>query len=347
MQYRQLANTGFNISTCCLGTMTWGEQNTEAEAHRQLAYALDRGVNFIDTAEMYPVPPTAQTYTRTESYIGTWFAAAGTRDKVVLATKIAGPSRGGMDYLRGGKSRFDRTNLRAAVEGSLRRLQTDRIDLYQLHWPDRQTNTFGRLGFDAPRDEQATPIEETVAALDELIREGKILSYGLSNETPWGAARFLGLAEYRGLPKPVSIQNAYHLMNRVFEIGLAEFAYRDGLGLLAYSPLAMGLLTGKYYRGARPEGARITRYTRFSRYAGDLVQSAADAYVDLARRHGLDPAQMALAFVAAQPFVTATIIGATSMAQLEADIDAFDLILAPEIVAEINAIHQRIPNPAP
>ena len=347
MQYRPLANTGFQVSTCCLGTMTWGEQNTEAEAHRQLAYALDRGVNFIDTAEMYPVPPSAKTYALTESYIGSWFAAVGTRDKIVLATKIAGPSRGGMDYLRDGKSRFDRANLRAAVEGSLKRLRTDRIDLYQLHWPDRQTNTFGKLGFGTPTDEQATPIVETVEALAELIREGKILSYGLSNETPWGAAQFLSLAEYRGSPKPVSIQNAYNLMNRVFEIGLAEFAHRDGLGLLAYSPLAMGLLTGKYHGGARPAGARITVFTRFSRYAGGLVQTAADAYVDLARKHGLDPAQMALAFIAAQPFVTATIIGATSLTQLKADIDAFDLALSPEIIQEINTIHQRIPNPAP
>ncbi len=347
MHYRQLADTGFKVSACCLGTMTWGEQNTEAEAHQQLSYALDRGVNFIDTAEMYPVPPTAKTYTLTESYIGSWFAAAGTRDQVVLATKIAGPSRGGMDYLRNGKSRFDRANLRAAVEGSLKRLRTDRIDLYQLHWPDRQTNTFGRLGFDTPTDEQSTPIAETVDALAELIREGKILSYGLSNETPWGAAQFLGLAAHRGTTKPASIQNAYNLLNRVFEIGLAEFAHLDGLGLLAYSPLAMGFLTGKYYRGARPAGARITVFTRFSRYAGDLVQTAADAYVELARKHGLDPAQMALAFIAAQPFVTATIIGATSLAQLKADIDAFDLTLSPEIIKEINAIHQRIPNPAP
>ena len=347
MHYRILGNTGFKISACCLGTMTWGEQNTEAEAHQQLSYALDRGVNFIDTAEMYPVPPTAKTYTLTESYIGSWFAAAGTRDKVVLATKIAGPSRGGMDYLRNGKNHFDRTNLRAAVEGSLKRLRTDRIDLYQLHWPDRQTNTFGKLGFDTPSEEYSTPIAETVEALGELIREGKILSYGLSNETPWGVSQFLGLAEYRGAPRPVSIQNAYHLMNRIFEIGLSEFSHRDGLGLLAYSPLAMGLLTGKYYGGRRPPGARITVFTRFSRYAGDLVQTAADAYVDLARKHGLDPAQMALAFVAAQPFVTSTIIGATSLAQLKTDIDAFDLVLSPELVREINEIHYRIPNPAP
>jgi aryl-alcohol dehydrogenase-like predicted oxidoreductase len=346
MQYRMLGDTGFKISACCLGTMTWGEQNTEADAHRQLSYALDRGVNFIDTAEMYPVPPRGETYTRTESYIGSWFAAAGTRDQVVLATKVAGPSRG-MDYIRGGANRLDRKNIRAAVEGSLGRLRTDRIDLYQLHWPDRTTNTFGKLGFDYPKDEIATPIAETVEALAELVREGKILSYGLSNETPWGVAQYLKIAETTGAPKPVSIQNAYHLLNRVFEIGLSEFAYRDGIGLLAYSPLAMGLLTGKYYGGARPPGSRITVFNRFVRYGGGNVQTTADAYVDLARQHGLDPAQMAIAFIAAQPFVTATIIGATTLEQLEADIDAFGVKLSPEVVKAIDAIHRETPNPAP
>ena len=347
MQYRSLGDTGLKISTCCLGTMTWGEQNSEAEAHQQLSYALDRGVNFIDTAEMYPVPPRVETYTRTESYIGSWLAAAGTRDKVVLATKAAGRSRTGMNYIRDGKACFDRANIRAAVEASLRRLRTDRIDLYQLHWPDRSTNTFGKLGFDAPAEEQSIPIAETVEALGELIREGKILSFGLSNETPWGVAQYLKLAEFTGAPRPVTIQNAYHLLNRVFEIGLSEFAHRDGLGLLAYSPLAMGLLTGKYYRGARPPGSRITVFSRFVRYGSELVQSTADAYVDLAHKHGVDPAQMALAFIAAQPFVTATIIGATTIEQLKSNIDAFDLTLSPEIVKEINLIHHTTPNPAP
>jgi aryl-alcohol dehydrogenase-like predicted oxidoreductase len=346
MNYTRLGRTDIQVSRVCLGTMTWGQQNTEAEAHRQLSYALDRGVNFIDTAEMYPVPPQGGTQGRTERYIGSWLAAARTRDQVIIATKAAGPLRG-MTHIRNGDTRLDRANLRAAVEASLQRLGIDHIDLYQMHWPDRRTTTFGQTSYVHADDPDETPIETTLDALAELVREGKIRAIGVSNETPWGLARFLALAEFRGLPRAASIQNAYNLVNRVFEQGLAEIALREACGLLAYSPLGGGTLSGKYLGGARPEGARMTLFTRFTRYDSELGKNAIERYVVLARRHGLDPAQMALAFVDAQPFVTSTIIGATSIAQLASDLDAFDLVLAPDVLAGIAAIHAEIPNPCP
>ena len=346
MDYVRLGRTDFRVSRICLGTMTWGEQNTEAEAHRQLSYALDRGVNFIDTAEMYPVPPRGETQGRTEAYIGSWLKAAGTRDKVVVATKAAGPQRD-MHHIRNGTMRLDRANLRAAVETSLQRLGIDHIDLYQMHWPDRRTTTFGQTSYTHDVDPDEVAIDATLDALDELVKEGKIRAIGVSNETPWGLARYLALAEFRGLPRVASIQNAYNLVNRVFEQGLAEIALREDCGLLAYSPLGGGSLSGKYIGGARPEGARMTLFTRFTRYNSARGQQAIERYVTLAREHGLDPAQMALAFVHAQPFVTATIIGATSMEQLKSDLDAFELTLSPEVKAGIAAIHAEVPNPCP
>jgi aryl-alcohol dehydrogenase-like predicted oxidoreductase len=347
MEYRLLGRTGIRVSSVCLGTMTFGEQNTEAEAHAQLSYALDHGVNFVDTAEMYPVPPGGATQGRTEAYIGTWLKATGARDKIVLASKVAGPSRG-MTHIRGGDTALNRTNIRAALEMSLERLRTDYVDLYQLHWPDRRTNAFGQLGYRHDPQDRPVPIEETLEALAELVTEGKIRAIGLSNETPWGVAQFLALAETKGLPRVASIQNPYNFLNRTYEIGLAEFSHREDCGLLAYSPLAMGVLSGKYLNGAQPAGARLTLFTRFQRYKnGPSALKATEAYVDLAKRHGLDPSLMALAFVTHQPFVTANIIGATTMAQLAFDISACQAALPAPVLEGIEAIHAEYSNPCP
>ena len=346
MEYRQLGRTDLKVSAICLGTMTWGEQNTEADGHQQMDYALDRGINFFDTAEMYAVPPRAETFGRTEEIIGTWFAARGTRDRVILATKVVGPGTR-FPYVRDGSPRLDRRNMTEALDGSLRRLQTDYVDLYQLHWPDRSTNFFGQLGFTHRPDEAMTPIEETLGVLDDFVRAGKVRHVGLSNETPWGMMRFLDLAESRGWPRMVSIQNPYSLLNRSFEIGLSECAIREQCGLLAYSPLGAGALSGKYLDNARPAGARMTLFPHFDRYAKPKGQEATARYVALARRSGLDPAQMALAFVTSRPFLTSNIIGATGMEQLRSNIDSADLVLPDPVLAEIDAIHTDIPNPSP
>jgi aryl-alcohol dehydrogenase-like predicted oxidoreductase len=346
MHYRPLGQTDLRVSAVCLGTMTFGEQNTEAEAHAQLDRALAAGINFVDTAEMYPVPPRAETQGRTEAYIGRWLAERGGRDRLVLATKVAGPGDW-VSYLRPGEVRLDRANIEAALEASLRRLRTDYVDLYQLHWPDRETNFFGRLGYQHNPEDRSVPLAETLEVLADLVRAGKVRHVGVSNETPWGLMRFLALAEQRGLPRMVSIQNPYSLLNRSFEVGLAEVALREQCGLLAYSPLAFGVLSGKYLGGVQPPGARLTLFERFNRYSNPEAQRAAADYVALARRHGLDPAQMALAYVTSRTFVTSTIIGATTLEQLDADIAGCLLELPAEVVAEIEAIHTRQPNPAP
>lgn len=346
MQYRKLGRSDIDVSKICLGTMTFGEQNTEEEAHAQLDFALDQGVNFIDAAEMYPVPPKADTYGRTEEYIGSWLAASGKRDNVILASKVTG--RSGMDYMRDGfETRLTPRQIRSALEASLDRLHTDYLDLYQLHWPDRSTNTFGKRGYVHSPEDDAVPIEETLGELSRLVEEGKIRCVGLSNETPWGLMRYLRAAEALDLPRAVSIQNPYSLLNRTFEIGLAECAEREDVGLLAYSPLAFGVLTGKYLDGARPEGARLTRWDRFSRYNNARGTQAAAAYVALAHKHGLDPAQMALAYVNSRSFMTANIIGATTMEQLETNIASADIELSDELVESIEAIHADNPNPCP
>lgn len=350
MEYRQLGRSDLTVSAIALGTMTWGEQNTEAEAHSQLDLALEYGVNLIDTAEMYPVPPKPDTQGRTERYIGSWLAKSGKRDQIVLASKAAGPTsdpkRPG--HIRDGQPHFDRKNLSAALNDSLTRLQTDYLDLYQLHWPDRNANYFGQLAYpwqdDAPG---STPIEETLAVLKEFVDAGKVRTIGLSNETPWGVAQFLKASENLGLPRVVSTQNPYSLLNRVFEIGLAEFAHREQVGLLAYSPLAFGLLTGKYLNGARPVGARLTLFDRFTRYTNRQAEAASAEYVKLAQNHGWSPAQFALAFVTQQPFVTSNIIGATSLTQLKENLESAELKLSAELLAEIDAIHAIICNPAP
>jgi len=349
MLYRPLGRTGLNVSVICLGTMTWGEQNTEAEAHAQLDLALASGINFIDTAEMYPVPPKPDTQGRTEQYIGTWLKKTGKRQDVILATKAAGPARQALrpSHIRGGRLTFNRTNLFEAVDQSLQRLQTDHIDLYQLHWPDRSTNYFGQLGYTHVADEDTTPIEETLDALQALVQSGRVRHVGLSNETPWGVSRFLANADTRDVPRVASIQNPYSLLNRTFEIGLAEFALREHVGLLAYSPLAFGVLSGKYLGGAKPAGARLSLFERFQRYTNPQAEAATQAYVELFNAHGIDPAQGALAYVNSRPFVTANIIGATTLAQLQANIASIDLGLPQAVVDGIEAIHRRMPNPAP
>ena len=344
MKQRPLGRTGLSVGVVGLGTMTWGQQNSEAQAHEQLDLAVAEGVNFIDAAEMYPVPPMAQTQGRTEQYIGTWLKARRNRDRVLLATKVTGPAD--MPWLRGGP-RQSRAQIRQAIDASLRRLQTDCVDLYQVHWPDRSTNFFGRLGYEHKDGESAVPIDETLGALAELVKEGKARHVGVSNETPWGLAEYLRLARGKGWPRVASIQNPYNLLNRSFEVGLAEFAHREDVGLLAYSPLAFGVLSGKYLGGARPAGARLTLFSRFQRYTGERVERAVRKYVDLARLHGLDPAQMALAYVYSRPFVASALVGATDLRQLRANIAAAQLDLPAEIVAAIENIHRDHSNPAP
>lgn len=344
MQRRELGRSGIQVSQICLGSMTWGEQNSESDAHEQMDYAVAQGINFFDAAEMYPVPPKAETQGRTEQYIGSWFRKTGKRKDIVLATKVTGP--GEMPWLRGGP-KLDRRSVIAACEGSLRRLQTDWIDLYQVHWPERNTNYFGKLGYAPREDARATPIAETLAALAELQEQGKIRQIGVSNETPWGLSEYLRVARERNLPRPASIQNPYSLLNRSFEIGLAEFAHREQLGLLAYSPLGFGVLSGKYLDGARPPWARLTLFTRFQRYTSPEAEAATRTYVNLAQRCGLDPAQMALAYVNSRSFVTANIIGATSLQQLRSNINSAALTLADDTVTEIENIHRRHTIPCP
>jgi aryl-alcohol dehydrogenase-like predicted oxidoreductase len=324
--------------------MTWGQQNSEAQAHEQISYALDRGINMLDAAEMYPVPPKAETQGRTEEYIGSWFKETGLRDHYVLATKAAGPNPE-FHYLRGGP-RFTRRQLIEALNGSLKRLQTDCIDLYQLHWPDRYTNFFGQRGY-YHREQPETPIEETLRALEELVTSGKIRTIGLSNETPWGTMKFLNLADQAGLPRVESIQNPYSLLNRTYEIAMAEVSHREDVGLLAYSPLGMGLLTGKYRHGAMPHDSRMAVFERFTRYDGRETLEATERYLQLADDHGLNPTHMALAFVNTRPFLLSNIIGATTMEQLKMNIDSLDVVLSKDVLKAIEAIQQAIPNPAP
>ena len=346
MIYRPLGRSGLHVSALALGSMTWGEQNSEGEAFEQIRRARDAGINLIDTAELYPVPPRAATAGATESIIGNYFRRHGGREQWILASKAAAPGNG-VSHIRGGHNHFDRANLLAAVEGSLRRLRTDYLDLYQLHWPDRRSNFFGQLGYQHDADASGTPIEDPLEVLAELVQSGKVRHTGLSNETRWGVQRFLHLAETRGWPRVVSIQNPYNLLNRSFEVGLAEIAIREQVGLLAYSPLAFGVLSGKYENGARPANARLSLFERFQRYNNPQARRAASAYVALAREHGVDPAQLALAFVTSRPFVTSNIIGATSLAQLDSNLASLALTPSAELLAGIERIHTEQPNPAP
>ncbi|VXB40468.1 putative oxidoreductase, NADP(H)-dependent aldo-keto reductase [Pseudomonas sp. 8AS] len=345
MEYRQLGRSDLKVSALCLGSMTWGEQNDESEGFTQIDRARAAGINFLDTAEMYPVPPRATTYGATERIIGNYFKARGNRNEWILASKVAGPGNG-IGHIRDGQLKHNRAHIVAALDASLQRLQTDWIDLYQLHWPERSTNFFGQLGYHH-QEQDFTPLQETLEVLGEQVKAGKIRHIGLSNETPWGTMKYLQLADSLGLPRAVSVQNPYNLLNRSFEVGLAEVAMREQCGLLAYSPLAFGMLSGKYENGARPANARITLFSRFSRYTNPQAMAACSRYVKLAEEHGLDPAQMALAFVTRQPFVTSNIIGATSLEQLESNLGSMSLELSEELLETIEAIHRDQPNPAP
>ena len=347
MQYRKLGNTEIDVSVICLGTMTWGQQNTREQAFEQMDYALSQGVNFFDTAELYAIPPQAGTYGRTEEIIGEWLQARGTRDQIVLTSKVAGPGEEWIPHIRGGKTRFDQGDITSALDASLKRLQTDYLDLYQLHWPQREANFFGKLGFKAPADEHITPILETLEALGEQVKAGKIRHIGLSNETPWGVMQFLYYAELAGLPRIVSVQNPYSLLNRTYEVGLAEVSWREQVGLLAYSPLGFGVLSGKYLHGAQPDGARLSLFPDYTRYSNPAAVAATEAYVALARKHGLEPSQMALAYVNGRPFLTSTIIGATTMEQLRSNVDSINLHLSDEVLSAIEEIHNAHANPSP
>jgi len=346
MHYHRIPHSSLEISTLGLGTMTFGEQNSEADAHAQLDYAVHQGVNLIDVAEMYPVPPRPETQGLTETYVGNWLKQRANREKLIIATKVSGPSRNNDAGIRPNQI-LDRRNIRDALDASLKRLQTDYIDLYQVHWPQRATNCFGKLGYTWTDNAVPVTLLETLEALTEFQRAGKIRYIGVSNETPWGVMRYLQLAEKHDLPRIVTIQNPYSLVNRSYEVGLAEITQREGVELLAYSCLGFGTLTGKYLNGARPAGARNTLFSRFTRYSGEQTQQAVAVYVDVAKRHNLDPAQMALAFVRRQPFVASTLLGATTLEQLKTNLESLHLDLSEDVLEELEAVNRIYTYPAP
>ena len=345
MKYTTLPKTDIKVSKICLGTMTWGNQNSQDEGFDQMNLALDKGVNFFDVAELYPVPATADTYAETERIIGNWFNNTGNRDKVVLATKIAGPG----DYTAHIRTTgFSKAALNDAVNNSLKRLKTDYIDLYQLHWPERATNTFGVRDYTHnPNDKWEDNFNEILHNLDEIIKSGKIRQVGISNEKAWGTMRYLEESKANSLPRMITIQNAYSLINRVFEGDMAEIAIREDIGLLAYSPMAFGVLSGKYIKGTAADNARLKLFPRFARYSGDKATEATKRYLKIAEDNGMTLAQMSLAFVTDRPFMTSNIIGATSLEQLEENIDSATITLSEEVLKAINEVHAEIPNPAP
>ena len=348
MEYRALGRSDIKVSGICLGTMTWGQQNTESDGHAQMDRAFEAGVNFFDASEMYPIPPQAETKGRTEEIIGSWFRARKNREKIILATKVAGRSSR-LSWLRkdGGLVEQSRSQILEALEASLRRLQTDYIDLYQLHWPDRPMRLFGgRLGYE-PMEGESRPIGEILETLALCVKSGKVRHIGLSNETSWGIMSFLHEAEMRDLPRIASVQNAYNFLNRTYELVGSEIAHREGVGLLAYSPLAQGYLTGKYQGGALPAGSRKALFRRLQRYETEGSSDRIDEYLAVAEKHGLDASQMANAFVLGRDFVTSNIIGATSMDQLDLALGSVDIELSAECLAEIEAVHVRQPYPCP
>ncbi|MBA1155064.1 aldo/keto reductase [Microvirga mediterraneensis] len=347
MEYRRLGRTDLNVSLICLGTMTWGQQNTEADGHAQMDYALDQGINFFDTAELYSIPPRAETQGSTERFIGSWFKARGSRDKVILATKVIGRSDNTWFRDDGSKGELSRAQVEEAVNKSLKRLQTDYIDLYQIHWPDRPMPWGSNPTIYRHMEGPSHPIDETVEIMTDLVKAGKIRHFGLSNESAWGTMTFLKHADAKGQARVQSVQNAYNLLNRTYEVALAEVSMRENVSLLAYSPLAQGYLTGKYLDGARPAGSRTTLFNRGQRYENPTAEAAIRKYIALAKEFGLDPAQMALAFVNSRPFLTSNIIGATSMEQLKTDIASIDVTITPELEERINAIHVEHCNPCP
>jgi|TARA_B110000444_G_C18780803_1_gene567320 aryl-alcohol dehydrogenase-like predicted oxidoreductase len=345
MKYTTLAGTDIKVSKICLGTMTFGNQNTESEGFDQMDLALEKGVNFFDTAELYPVPANPKTQGETERIMGNWFHKTGNRSKIILATKAAGPGAY-TAHIRDNIS-FNKKNITEALDNSLKRLQTDYVDLYQLHWPERMTNFFGQRGyFHNPKDPWVENFEEALETLDELIKAGKIRKIGISNEAPWGLMRYLELSK-KGLPKTITIQNPYSLLTRVFEIGNSEICLRENVGLLAYSPLGFGRLTGKYRGGHNLDKARLTVFPNMARYNSDQSIEATERYYQIAQNHGISLTQMALAFVNQQPFLTSNIIGATNLDQLQENIGSIELSLSKELLKEIEAVHSQIPNPAP
>lgn len=347
MKFRKLGRTDLEISKICLGTMTWGRQNTEAEGHEQMDYAVEKGINFFDTAEMYAVPASKESSGKTEEIIGTWFKKTGKRKDIVLASKITGYSPG-LSFIRNHQLNFSKEQIHAALEGSLERLQTDYIDIYQLHWPQRKTNYFGQLGYNHdPNDKWENDFLDILQTMSDLIKQGKIRHWGVSNESAWGLMHFIHLADKHGFPVPISIQNPYNLLNRSFEVGLAECAIREKVSLLAYSPMGFGLLSGKYHKKLDKPEDRINLFPQLPRYNSPQSWEATARYLAIAEKHGLTLAQMSLAFVTQQPFMTANIIGATSMAQLKENIGSAEIVLTDEILKEINLVHKEISNPAP
>ena len=345
MNYRKLGNTDINVSTICLGTMTWGEQNTQEEGFEQMNYALEQGVNFWDTAELYAIPPKKNTYGKTEEVIGNWFQESKKREKVILATKVSGP---GLNWIRGGGNQYDEENLNKAVDESLKRLKTDYIDLYQLHWPERSSNFFGRLGYQHDNKENWNKFEDILYSLDQIIKSGKVRYIGLSNETAWGLSKFLEISKIKSLPRMLSVQNPYSLLNRTYEVGLAEISIREKSGLLAYSPLAFGYLTGKYRNKKLPENSRMKLFgEKFVRYKTENGQLAIEKYYEIAKKYRLDFAQMSLKFCEAQPFVTSVIIGATTMDQLKINIESVNVNLEESVIKDINEVQKIYPNPCP
>jgi len=345
MNYRKLGNTDLDVSTICLGTMTWGEQNTQEEGFEQMDYALDQGINFFDTAELYAVPPRKETYGHTESIIGNWFEKTKKRKKVILATKVAGPTR---DYLRRGENSFVGKNLDDALNDSLKRLKTDYIDLYQLHWPERNVNIFGKLNY-VHKENVWNSFEEVLENLKKYIDQGKIRYIGLSNETPWGVMNYLKLHKEKNLPRMMSIQNPYNLLNRSYEVGLSEVSIREKIGCLAYSPLASGYLSGKYRNGSFPKGSRMERNGDFWRYRYNTpnMEKAVEEYYKISKKYNLDISQMSLKFCEVQSFMTSVIIGATTMEQLKTDIESVNVKLSEDNIKEINEVQKLYPNPCP
>ena len=344
MNYKKLGNTDLDVSTICLGTMTWGEQNTQEEGFEQMDYALDQGVNFWDTAELYAVPPRKETYGHTEVIIGNWFEKTKKRDQVILASKVAGPAR---NYLRNGENSFTGPNLESALENSLKRLKTDYIDLYQLHWPERNVNNFGRLNY-THKENNWNQFEDILGELNKYIDKGKIRYVGLSNETPWGVLNYLKISKEKNLPRMMSIQNPYSLLNRSYEIGLSEVSIREEIGCLAYSPLASGYLTGKYRNNNFPKGSRMERdFDFWTRYRKPNTEKAIELYYEISNKYGLDMSQMSLKFCEIQDFITSVIIGATTMEQLKTNIESVNIKLSDDVIKEINNVQTIYPNPCP
>ena len=345
MQFKKLGNTDIDVSLICLGTMTWGEQNSKEDAFEQMNYAVENGINFFDTAELYAVPPKEETYGRTESYIGEWFEQKKNRDKIILASKVTG--RSGMKWMRGEETRLDKKNITKALEDSLKRLKTDYLDLYQLHWPDRKTNFFGQLGYEHDENDDSIPLENTLEVLNDLVKKGMVRYIGISNDTPWGAMQLIKIAEQKKLARIASIQNPYNLLNRTYEIGLAEVSVREKCGLLAYSPLGFGVLSVKYLNNQWPEKARLTLVKEFNRYLNPTAIKCTEEYVNIAKENNLSPAQMSLAYINAKPFVTSNIIGATTLDQLKENINSIDIKLDEKVIEKIEEIHKKNPNPCP